>query len=175
MSFDETYLKGFDIVYRFCFSRNGGNQYLAEEAAKKTLDVMARKWDDLQYYDEKRFVAWLLGVANNTMLEVSKEQPTRCESLDEPRCLELVEKQQIEKGEPLDEDTEYRRFLDYAAAVEKELEGWERELFHYRVVEGLLFKDIGKQMHITENAAKLRWYRLEEKLKPIVNKMLILE
>lgn len=175
MSFDETYLKGFDIVYRFCFSRNGGNQYLAEEATKKTMDFMAQKWEMVQLFTPKRLEAWLYGVAKLKMKELDREQPHPCESIDLLWCQQLIEQQQLENGEPLDEDTEYRRFLDYAAAVEKELEGWERELFHYRVVEGLLFKDIGKQMHITENAAKLRWYRLEEKLKPIVNKMLILE
>jgi len=173
MIFEEMYLKCFDLLCRYCLVNNGGNRYLAEEAAKKALDVMARKWGTVQYYGERQLMTWLLGVANNTMLEVGKDQPTKWEPLDEPWCVELVEKQQIGRGEPLDEETEHLRFLDYAAAVERELEGWERELFHYRVVDGLLFKDVGKRMHITENAAKLRWYRLEEKLKSIVNKMLI--
>ena len=70
MNFDETYLKCFDIVYRFCFARNGGNQYSAEEATKKAMDFMAQKWEMVQSYDRKTFYFWLYSVAKMKMLAI---------------------------------------------------------------------------------------------------------
>ncbi|MBQ9131756.1 MAG: hypothetical protein IJX62_04725 [Clostridia bacterium] len=175
MTFDETYLRCFDLICRYCLPRLKSNQYLAEEVAKKALDILARDWKTVQFYEEKLFYCWLYGVVENKIHEVDREQAPKYEPLDEEWCMKLVEKQQIKKGAPLDEETEYRQFLDYAAVIERKLEGWERELFHYRVVDGLLFRDVAKRMAITENAAKLRWYRMEEKLKQIVDELLTLK
>ena len=172
MNFDETYLKCFDIVYRFCFARNGGNQYSAEEATKKAMDFMAQKWEMVQSYDRKTFYFWLYSVAKMKMLETNREENQDCESLDAPWCQNLVEQQQIEHGEPLDEETEYQRFLEYSEQIEKTLRPIDRELFHYRVVDGLLHREIAQRMNISENAVKLRWIKLKEKVKPIVNKLL---
>ena len=172
MIFEEMYLKCFDIVYRFCFARNGGNQYLAEEATKKALDVMAQKWETVQLYDQRLLYAWLYGVASRTMKETNREHPRNYVSLDVLWCRNLMEQQQIKHGEPLDEETEYQRFLEYSEQIEKKLRPIDRELFHYRVVDGLLHREIAQRMNITENAVKLRWIKLKEKIKPIVNKLL---
>ena len=172
MSFDETYLKCFDIVYQFCFARNGGNQYMAEEATKKTMDFMAQKWEMIQSYDSKMFYAWLYGVARRKILETKREQKQKCDSLDAPWYQNLVEQQQIKHGEPLDEETEYQRFLEYSEQIEKKLRPIDRELFHYRVVDGLLHREIAQRMNISENAVKMRWIKLKGKIKPIVNKLL---
>ena len=41
-----------------------------------------------------------------------------------------------------------------------------------RVVEEMSHREIGEALGIGENAAKLRWARLADKLKPIVDKIL---
>ena len=94
MKFDDVYQKCFEDMYRYCYYRNGGNRYLAEEAAKKTLDVMYAKWKTVGLYEEKRLYAWLYGVAENKMKEVMREQPPITEPFDEPWCRDLVEEQQ---------------------------------------------------------------------------------
>lgn len=172
MKFDDVYQKCFEDMYRYCYYRNGGNRYLAEEAAKKTLDVMYAKWKTVGLYEEKRLYAWLYGVAENKMKEVMREQPPITEPFDEPWCRDLVEEQQYKHGAPLDEETEHQRFLQYSEEIEKQLKPKEHALFHYKVVDRLPNKAIGAEMHLTENAVKLRWLRLEEKLRPITDKLL---
>ena len=58
------------------------------------------------------------------------------------------------------------------AEIKKQLKVQEAELFHLRVSERLPNKAIGRKMGLTENAVKVRWLRLEEKLKPITEKLL---
>lgn len=172
MRFDDVYQKCFADIYRYCFYRNGGNGYLAEEAAKKTLDVMYAKWNIVGLYAEKRLYAWMYGVAENKMKEVFREQPPATEPLDEPWCRDLIEEQQYKHGEPLDEKEEHQRFIQYAEEIKKQLKPQESALFHYKVIEKLPNKAIGTEMGLTENAVKLRWLRLEQKLKPITEKLL---
>jgi NRPS condensation-like uncharacterized protein len=62
--------------------------------------------------------------------------------------------------------------MSYAEEIKKQLKVQEAELFHLRVIERLPNKAIGRKMGLTENAVKLRWLRLEEKLKPITEKLL---
>ena len=173
MKFDDVYQKCFADIYRYCFHRNGGNRYLAEEAAKKTLDVAYAKWNVVGLYAEKRLYAWLYGVAENKIKEVFRAQPPTTEPLDEPWCRDLIEEQQYKHGEPLDELEEHQRFIQYAEEIKKQLKVQEAELFHLRVIERLPNKAIGRKMGLTENAVKLRWLRLEEKLKPITEKILV--
>ena len=99
MKFDDVYQKCFADIYRYCFHRNGGNRYLAEEAAKKTLDVTYAKWNVVGLYAEKRLYAWLYGVAENKIKEVFRAQPPTTEPLDEPWCRDLIEEQQYKQTE----------------------------------------------------------------------------
>lgn len=171
MTFDAIYEKCFKSIYRYCFYRNGRDQYCAEEATKKTLDVAYEKWETVKSYENKQFISWLYGVAENKMKEVRREQLPTTEPLDEEWCRELVEQQQYKHGEPLDEEIEYQRFLQYAGEIEKLLKPKEQDLFHYRVVEKLSHRDIGEKMNLSENAVKLRWMRLQDKLHPIVEQL----
>ena len=171
MTFEFIYEKYFDDIYRYCYHRNDGDRYSAEEAAKRTFDVVWRDWETVKEYPPERFMAWLYGVARNKIKEIRREQPPTTESLSEEWCRALIDEENIRK-EPLNEEEEDQRFVDYINQIRLRLKPKEWNLFRMRVVQEMSHREIGEALGIGENAAKLRWGRLEEKLRPIVAKIL---
>ena len=171
MTFEFIYEKYFDDIYRYCYHRNDGDQYCAEEATKLTFDVVWRDWETVKEYPPERFMAWLYGVAKNKIKEIRRDQPPATESLSEEWCRALIDEENLHK-EPSDQEEEDQRFIEYIKQIRLRLKPKEWNLFRMRVVEKLSHREIGKQLGIGENAAKLRWARLEDKLRPIIAKIL---
>ena len=171
MTFEFIYEKYFDDIYRYCYHRNDGDQYCAEEATKLTFDVVWRDWETVKEYPPERFLAWLYGVAKNKIKEVRREQDPTIESLSEEWCRALIDEENLRK-QPLNEEEEDQRFIDYIKQIRLRLKPKEWSLFRMRVVEEMSHREIGEALGIGENAAKLRWARLVDKLKPIVDKIL---
>ncbi len=164
MTFDEIYLKHFPTIVAYCYSRNGLNRYFAEEATSKAFDVLYRKWDTLQLHDEIPLKAYLFRTAEYTMKEVAREQPPDYEPLDNEWYQEMMEQEQRENGAVYDPAEEAEKFLGYANKIEKKLKKNAKVLFHYVVVEKLSADEIAKRMNLTENAVRIRWWRLRQKL-----------
>ena len=171
MTFEFIYEKYFDDIYWYCCGRNGNNEYYAQEATKLTFDVVWRDWETVKEYPPERFLAWLYGVAKNKIKEIRRDQPPSTESTSEEWCRALID-EQILHEQPLNEEEEDRRFIDYIKQIRLRLKPKEWSLFRMRVVEEMSHREIGEALGIGENASKLRWARLEEKLKPIVDKIL---
>ena len=171
MTFEFTYEKYFDEIYRYCYYRTDGDRYCSEEATAETFFLVVKQWETVKDFNEDRLRAWLYGVARNKIKEVRREQKTSTESLSEERCRALIDEENIHK-EPPDEEEEYERFVQYIKQIRLQLKPKEWNLFRMRVVEEMSHREIGEKLGISENAAKLRWARLEEKLRPIVEKIL---
>ena len=171
MTFEFIYEKYFDDIYWYCCGRNGNNEYYAQEATKLTFDVVWRDWETVKEYPPERFLAWLYGVAKNKIKEIRRDQPPSTESTSEEWCRALID-EQILHEQPLNEEEEDRRFIDYIKQIRLRLKPKEWSLFRMRVVEEMSHREIGEALGIGENAAKLRWARLVDKLKPIVDKIL---
>jgi len=171
VTFEFAYERYFDDIYRYCYYRNNNDQYSAEEATKLTFDVVWRDWETVKEYPQERFMAWLYGVAKNKINEVRRDQPPTTESLSEEWCRALIDEQSLYKESP-DEEEEHRLFMEYIKQIRLRLKPKEWSLFRMRVVEKMSHREIGESLGISENAAKLRWGRLEEKLRPIVAKIL---
>jgi RNA polymerase sigma factor (sigma-70 family) len=171
MTFEFIYEKYFDDIYRYCYHRNDGDQYAAEEATKLTFDVVWRDWETVKEYPPERFMAWLYGVARNKIKEIRREQPPSTESMSEEWCCALIDEENLHK-EPPDQEEEYQRFVEYIKQIRLQLKPKDWNLFRMRVVQEMSHREIGEALGIGENAAKLRWGRLEEKLRPIVAKIL---
>ena len=171
MTFEFIYEQYFDDIYRYCYHRNDGDRYSAEEATKLTFDVVWRDWETVKEYPPERFMAWLYGVAKNKIKEVRREQPPSTVSTSEEWGRALIDEESIHK-QPPDEEEEYERFVEYIKQIRLQLKPKEWNLFRMRVIEKLSHREIGEELGIGENAAKLRWARLEEKLRPIVAKII---
>ncbi len=171
MTFEFIYEKYFHDIYLYCCSRNDNDEYHAEEATKLTFDVVWRDWEMVKEYPPERFLAWLYGVAKNKIKEIRRDQPPSTESTSEEWCRALIDEQTLHK-QPVNEEEEYQRFVQYINQIRLQLKPKDLNLFQMRVVERMPHKKIGEKLGISENAAKLRWARLEDKLKPIVDKIL---
>ena len=171
MTFEFIYEKYFDEIYRYCRNRTEGDQYCAEDATAETFELLFVRWETVKDFHEDRLRAWLYGVAKNKIKEIRRDQPPATESLSEEWCRALIDEESIHK-QPPDEEEEYERFVQYIKQIRLRLKPKEWNLFRMRVVERMSHRDIGAQFGISENAAKLRWARLEEKLRPIVAKIL---
>ena len=171
MTFEFIYEKYFDDIYRYCCGCNGNDEYYAQEATKLTFDVVWRDWETVKEYPSERFLAWLYGVAKNKIKEIRRDQPPSTESTSEEWCRALIDEENLRK-QPLNEEEEDQRFIDYIKQIRLRLKPKEWSLFRMRVVEEMSHREIGEALGIGENAAKLRWARLVDKLKPIVDKIL---
>ena len=171
MTFEFIYEKYFDDIYRYCCGRNGNNEYYAQEATKLTFDVVWRDWETVKEYPPERFLAWLYGVAKNKIKEIRRDQPPSTESTSEEWCRALIDEENLRK-QPLNEEEEDRRFVQYIDQICSQLKPKDLNLFQMRVIEEMSHREIGEKLGISENAAKLRWARLVDKLKPIVDKIL---
>lgn len=171
MTFEFIYEKYFDEIYRYCRNRIEGDQCYAEDATAETFELLFVRWETVKDFHEDRLRAWLYGVAKNKIKEIRRDQPPATESTSEEWCRALIDEQNIQK-EPLDEEEEYQKYVEYINQIRLQLKPKDWNLFQMRVVERMPHKKIGEALGISENAAKLRWGRLEEKLRPIVEKIL---
>ena len=171
MTFEFIYEKYFDEIHRYCYYRTDGEKYCTDEATAETFFLLQKQWETVKDFHEDRLRAWLYGVAKNKIKEVRREQDPTIESLSEERCRALID-EQILHEQPLNEEEEDQRFIDYIKQIRLRLKPKEWNLFRMRVVEEMSHREIGEALGIGENAAKLRWVRLVEKLKPIVDKIL---
>ena len=171
MTFEFIYEKYFDDIHRYCYYRTDGEKYCTDEATAETFFLLQKQWETVKDFHEDRLRAWLYGVAKNKIKEVRREQDPTIESLSEERCRALID-EQILHEQPLNEEEEDHRFIDYIKQIRLRLKPKEWNLFRMRVVEEMSHREIGEKLGISENAAKLRWARLADKLKPIVDKIL---
>ncbi len=171
MTFELIYEKYFDDIHRYCYYRTEGDQYCSDEATAETFFLVLKQWETVKTFNDDRLMAWLYGVARNKIREVRREQPSSIESLSEERCRALIDEQSIGK-EPPDEEEEYQQFVQYIKEIQSRLKPKDLRLFDMRVIKRMPHKKIGEALGISENAAKLRWARLEDKLEPIVEKIL---
>ena len=171
MTFEFIYEKYFDEIHRYCYYRTDGEKYCTDEATAETFFLLQKQWETVKDFHEDRLRAWLYGVAKNKIKEVRREQDPTIESLSEERCRALID-EQILHEQPLNEEEEDRRFVQYIDQICSQLKPKDLNLFQMRVVEEMSHREIGEKLGISENAAKLRWARLVDKLKPIVDKIL---
>ena len=171
MTFEFIYEKYFDDIHRYCYYRTDGEKYCTDEATAETFFLLQKQWETVKDFHEDRLRAWLYGVAKNKIKEVRREQDSTIGSLSEERCRALID-EQILHEQPLNEEEEDHRFIDYIKQIRLRLKPKEWNLFRMRVVEEMSHREIGEKLGISENAAKLRWARLADKLKPIVDKIL---
>ena len=95
MTFEFTYEKYFDEIYRYCYYRTDGDRYCSEEATAETFFLVVKQWETVKDFNEDRLRAWLYGVARNKIKEVRREQKTSTESLSEERCRALIDEENI--------------------------------------------------------------------------------
>lgn len=158
--FEELYERNFEFVFRFLFKRLSGNEELAGELTQKTfIKAMGAisKYEDRGY----AFSTWLIRIAQNeaNMFYRSSKKTV------------LIELTELEIKPLVSEVYESSRFKDehYELLINllNDLPDEQSDLIELRFLHEMSFKKIADIYNITEANAKMRVYRIIEKLRKI--------
>lgn len=143
---DEIYQKYARFVYRYLLSLGAGED-VAEEVMQETFYQAVRSIHT--YKGESKLSTWLCAIARNQYAKYRKKNPEHV---------------------PFDETFMASSISDPLAQVEvlrqmQILPGYAREIMYLRIYGNLSFRQIGEVLGITENTARVTYYRAREKLR----------
>ncbi len=133
-----------------------------EVAHDVTSQVFLKAMQNLYKYEFKGvpFASWLYRIAKSEVYTVLRKQQTqRTVNIDSVGMGEMVSE--------MEEDT-YAEWMPVLSEAVAELEEEDLQLVEMRFFEKRPFKEIADILDITENNAKVRTYRILEKLKKIL-------
>lgn len=151
------YEKYFDVIFRFVFKRLGGDE---EKSGDITQHTFLKAMSNLHAYEDRGFPfsAWLYRIAQNEINQLFRsEKKTRTVDLNENQLNELLVETEI--------DVENREEVyEKLTVLLNDLSAEHQELIEIRFFQGLSFKEIAEIYQITEANAKMKIYRILEKL-----------
>jgi RNA polymerase sigma-70 factor (ECF subfamily) len=155
--FGELYERYFERIFRFVFRRLGGMEDTAGDLTQQTfIKAMA----NLEKYEDRGlpFASWLYRIAQNEVTMYFR-------SLKKDRTVEIEERKLKDLFEEAELST--RMTIEDQEKLIGLLNGMEQEnldLIELRFFQGLSFKEIADIYSINEPSAKMRIYRILEKL-----------
>src|ERR1044071_567243 len=152
------YKKYFEQIFLFILKRVESE----DTAADITSQVFLKALINISKYKDMGlpFSSWLFRIARNELYDMYRQKDVELVvSLENKGVMEMIS-EMGEEGKP-----------DYSqlTAALSLLEDDEMELIEMRFFEKRAFKEIGEILDITENYAKVRTYRLLDKLKKILS------
>lgn len=152
---EEIYVKYFEIVkkYIFCLTQNND---IAEELTQETFYKAVKKIDTFK--GECKISTWLCQIAKNLWYNEFKKRKKQIEYNDQ-QFLEITSNDEIENIIISNEET--RDLLDKIKLLDKNT----RTIIVLRAIGNMSFKEISNVLGITENNARVVFYRGKEKLK----------
>ena len=153
--FKPLYERYFDSIYLFIFRRTNDESLAADICSQVFLKAMQRIYS--YKFKGVPFSAWLYRIASNEVAQYfRKASKNRVVSIDDTNVSEMME----EFDEPInlpDQET-------LVAALDL-LKEDDLQLIELRYFEGLPYKEIAEIMDITENNAKVKTFRILNRLK----------
>ncbi len=157
--FSELYDKYFEPIFRFIFQRLDDK----EQAFDSTQQVFLIALNNLSKYENRGlpFSAWLFRIAKNELNELfKKEKANRTVNIDTVKIHDMMEEVQETKI-----DAYHDKIVKIMA---EELEEDDLQLIEMRFFENRSFREIGEILDITENNAKVKTYRVLDKLRKVI-------
>jgi RNA polymerase sigma-70 factor (ECF subfamily) len=155
--FGELYERYFEQIYRFIFKRLGGLEDIAGDLTQQTfIKAMA----NLHRYEDRGypFGSWLYRIAQNEVSMFFRNQKTvRHVEIEERKLKDLCDEAEIANYMDIDQQ-------EKLIAILNEMEQENLDLIELRFFQGLSFKEIADIYSINEPSAKMRIYRILEKL-----------
>jgi RNA polymerase sigma-70 factor, ECF subfamily len=155
--FSPLYEKYFDTVFRFVFKRVNGNEELTGDLTQLTfMKAMAK----IGQYEDRgfQFSSWLIRIAINEINQFFRSNKHNLTvSISENSVNHIFEEM----------ETQHEHEEDLLKLIEKinTLDENQRELIEMRFFDGLSFKEIAEILDTTEANAKMKLYRVLEKVK----------
>ena len=155
--FEALYHKHYNQVFRFVYARTR----VKELAADITSDVFLKAMLNIKGYTFQGtpFIAWLIRIALNEVAQFyRKSSRARVVAMDTQHMVFFLK--EIDTQPHTDN-------LELVAKLMEHLEMEEVGLIELRIFEARPFKEIADILGITENNAKVRFYRIIDKLKKV--------
>jgi len=162
--FGVLYDKYFDQIFRFIYKRLGGEEEIAGDLSQQSfIKAMA----NLPKYEDRGFPfsSWLYRIAQNEVnMYFRKQKKEATVAIDENRLKEVAKEANIENYMSVEEQ---QIIIDILNTIEEEA----KDLIELRFFQEMSFKEIAEIYNISESNAKMRTYRILEKIrKSITNK-----
>ena len=155
--FGELYTIYFERIYRFTFKRLGGNEEIAGDLAQQTfLKAMA----NIKKYEDRGlpFCSWLYRIAQNEVsMFFRAAKTTKTVDIDESKFKDLCDEANLNRYMSEEDQEQLVGLLN-------EMEQEQLDLIELRFFQELSFKEIADIYKISEPNAKMRVYRILEKL-----------
>lgn len=154
MDFVEIYDLYFDDVYRYILFKTG-NQWDTDDLVSEVFRKAFEKFDTVKGSQK----AWLFTIARNTVIDYyrRKKDVTLGDELEKFTYPQFFEEELEKKDE-----------IECLKKALKHLSKEESEIVNLRFFSEMKYKEIGELMGKTENAVKLRFRRLSDKLRPMI-------
>ncbi len=155
--FAPLYKKYFEQIFRFILKRVEGEDTAADITSQVFLKALTNisKYKDMGF----PFSSWLFRIARNELYDLyRKKEIEMVVSLETKGIVVMIS----EMGQNKKDDHAH------LAAALSHLDEDEVELIEMRFFEDRAFKEIGEILNITENNAKVRTYRILDKLRKIL-------
>jgi RNA polymerase sigma-70 factor (ECF subfamily) len=155
--FDPIYRKYYTKIFTY-IDRRIQNKDLASDI---TSQVFIQAIQRIHSYEDKgySFGSWLFRIAHNTVCQEFRD-------LKRSKVVDL-EINQLFLVDGLDESADKEERLQTLALALKKMKRKHLEIIELRYFENLAFREIGLQLGISENTAKVRCFRALDKLKEI--------
>lgn len=153
------YDKYYEQIFRFIYQRLDDK----EQAFDATQQVFVKALENLHKYEFRGvpFASWLYRIASSEVNNLFRSQKAqRTVNIDSVSIYGIIEEIQESKIE------EYHDKI--VAIIAEKLEEDELQLIEMRFFEKRSFKEMGEILEITENNAKVKTYRILDKLKKII-------
>lgn len=154
-SFEVLYNKYHEPIFRYIYQRMDDKHEAADVASQVFLKAML----NLHKYQYKGlpFSSWLYRIAHNeTVNYFRKKQVMRTVNIESSGVHEI-----IQDMEPAHDEEMYRQVIDMITELDEE----DLSLVEMRYFEKRPFKEIGEITGLSENYAKVKVYRIIEKLR----------
>lgn len=155
--FAALYEKYFDQIFRFIFKRIGGNE---EHTADLTQQTFLLAMTHINRYEDRGhpFSSWIYRIAQNEVNQYFRKNKGRQEvDVYENQLHNLQEEMHLSKYMTVEEQEKLISCINM-------LEPEQMDLIELRFFQALSFKEISEIYSITEANAKMRVYRILEKL-----------
>lgn len=159
--FRPLYNRYFDPIFRFIFRRTADEMLTADLCSQVFLKALQRL--DAYTYQGVPFSAWLFRIASNEVSQHYRQhKKNRVVSVEETSFTDVMD----ELHEPDNEQLRQALILVLDQLKESDL-----QLIEMRFFERLPFKEIADILDITESNAKVKTYRILERMKKQIKKV----
>jgi RNA polymerase sigma-70 factor (ECF subfamily) len=156
--FNVLYEKYFKSIYVFVHRRTDDE----ELASDITSHVFLKAMVNIKKYEHKGipFSAWLFRIAfNETNMYFRKSKGNRIVSIEQSGIIQIAQEAEI---------ADHTEKLELMTAALKQLDSDDVQLIELRFFEKRSFAEVGEIVGITENNAKVKIYRIIDKLKRLM-------